>query len=86
MEHADPSPADADIAITRCTPPVGVGGGGLIDYGRRYPEDPLLALWSGLYMAGNGRRALAAAQFSKAQALGCPSERVAPHLEELVVS
>jgi glycosyltransferase involved in cell wall biosynthesis len=86
MEHADESPADADFEITRCTPPVGLGGGGLLDYGRRYPEDRLLALWSGLYMAGNGRGALAAGLLSKAEALGCPSERVAPHLEELMVS
>jgi hypothetical protein len=84
MEHTGASPADADLQITRCTPPVGVGGGGLIDYGRRYPDDRLLALWSGLYMAGNGHPALAAAQLSKAQELGCPPERVAPHLQAVM--
>jgi hypothetical protein len=86
MEHEGESPADADFEITRCKPPVGVGGGGLVDYAHRYPEDRLLALWSGLYMAGNGQGALAAGLLSKAEALGCPSQRVAPHLEELMVA
>jgi hypothetical protein len=85
-EHADRSPADADFEITRCTPPVGLGAGGLLDYGHRYPEDRLLAFWSGLYMAGNGQGALAAGLLSKAETLGFPSERVAPHLEEVMVS
>ncbi len=86
MGHADASPADADFEIGRCTPPVGIGGGGLVDYARHYPEDRLLALWSGLYMAANGQAALAAGLLTRAEALGCPRRRVAPYLQELMVS
>jgi hypothetical protein len=86
MDHTGGSPIPADDEIGRCSTPVGLGEGGLVDFGRRYSEDPLLALWAGLFMGAHGRPVLAAGLLSRAQALGCAPGRVAPHLEELMAT
>jgi glycosyltransferase involved in cell wall biosynthesis len=53
-----------------------IGYGGLIDYGHYYSEDPILALWTGLFLSGQGRPALARAEFTRAARLGCDAQRI----------
>lgn len=68
--------AELDEAVAAAGPIVAYTDGGLLDHSRRYPGDPLLALWSGLHLAAAGRPALAAAQLARARALGCPESRL----------
>jgi hypothetical protein len=44
--------------------------GGLLDYRRRHPGDPTLALWTALALRGAGQPALAAAELHRARQLG----------------
>jgi len=53
--------AAAEERITGCDPLIAFEDNGLLDHRRRYPEDSMLALWSGLALKGQGRPALAAA-------------------------
>lgn len=67
---------EIDQRLAGGSPAVGLADGGLLDFRRRYPEDELLALWSGLYLAALGRTALAAAELARARELGCPAWRL----------
>ncbi len=74
--HGDPfrrsleGDADADHVVARCSPTLATADGGLLDYRRSYPEDGMLALWTGLHFAAQGRPALAAGQLADARRLG----------------
>jgi len=57
--------------------------GGLLDYRRRYPEDPHLRLWSGLALRAQGRKALAAGELAGAIRLGCDRRRADPMLAQI---
>jgi glycosyltransferase involved in cell wall biosynthesis len=54
--------------------------GGILDYRRRYPDDPMLRLWAGLVLAERGHDALAVGELKAALELGCPSPCVEEHL------
>jgi hypothetical protein len=56
------------------------GGGGILHYRRSYPNDPMLRLWSGLVLLGQGRPALAASEFKAAAKLGCHDSRASLYL------
>jgi hypothetical protein len=73
---------EADRRIRACGPAIAYFDGGLFDYRRRYPAEPALALWTGLFLAGQDRTALAAAEFARAEALGVDPRRIAPHRAE----
>ena len=73
----------ADRRIAQMTSPISLGDGGILDFGRRHPDDPMLALWSGLFLGAHGHPALAAGQLAKARGLGCPPARIDPHLKAL---
>ena len=75
--------AEADRWIAGCSAAVGVSDGGILDHRRRYPEDPMLALWTGLYLARTGRPALAAGSLAQARRMGLPAERVKRLMREL---
>jgi hypothetical protein len=59
--------------------------GGILDYRRRHPDDPTLALWTGLAMKGMGRPALAEAEFRRARKLGADPQRIAKHIGRVAV-
>lgn len=73
----------ADRRLATCSRIVGLSDGGLIDHRRRYPGDPTLALWAGIFLRAQGRTALAAGQLADAARLGAPHRRVAAHLDEI---
>jgi hypothetical protein len=83
MGGDEPAALAADREITRLTMPIGLTDGGILDHARRYADDSMLALWSGLFLGAHGHRGLAAVSLAKARALGCPPVRVDPHLEVL---
>ena len=72
-----------DGGVGACSPATATTDGGLLDYRRRYPGDALLALWTGLHFAAQGRPALAAGQLADARRLGIEPERVEPALERV---
>jgi glycosyltransferase involved in cell wall biosynthesis len=76
-----------DAAIEAVGPLLaGPGGGGVQHYRGFYPSDPLLRFWSGLVFLGQGRPALAAAEFRGPPTLlglptlGAEGPRVQRHL------
>lgn len=69
--HAEYTIAHAPVQETNA------GGGGILDYRRAYPQDPMLRLWTGLVLGQQSRYALAAAEFHTAQKMGLEN----PHLE-----
>jgi len=73
---------DLDRAILNAPVSVIESDGGVLDYRRRYPEDPDLRLWSGLGMLARGRHVLAAGELTAAVRLGCDADRAAPYLNE----
>jgi hypothetical protein len=72
--------AEADGRIQGCSIAVLYADGGLLDYRRRYPRDPTLALWTGLALMGAGRSVLAAAELHRARELGADAGRIANHI------
>jgi glycosyltransferase involved in cell wall biosynthesis len=67
--------AIAHRQIAACSPVIGLGGGGILEYARRYPSDPQLALWSGLFLEEQGHPALAAGEYSRARRHGLEAVR-----------
>lgn len=66
-----PRAAAADRKIARSSPGlVSASAGGIVHYRLAYPEDPHLALWSGLVFEHQGRPALAAAEYTRAARAG----------------
>lgn len=62
-----PRAAAADRKIARSSPGLAsASAGGIVHYRLAYPEDPHLALWSGLVFEHRGRPALAAAEYARA--------------------
>ena len=74
----DPDHALAEAPVTMIE-----SDGGVLDYRRRYPDDPDLRLWSGLGLLRQGRHVPAAGELAAAVRLGCDPERAAPYLAEL---
>lgn len=72
--------AAADEAIAASSPPLAQGDGSVLDYRRRFPDDPHLRLWSGLVVERLGRPALAAGEFAAAIRLGIDRARAEPRL------
>ena len=75
--------ADADEWIAESTPAIGWSTGGVLDYRRRYPDDPYLRLWSGLVLGAAGRNALAAGELTAALRGGIERERLDRRLATL---
>jgi len=76
------SAAEASAAaerISECDPLLAYEDNGLFDHRRRYPADPVLALWTGLFLKGQGRPALAAGELARARRLGLDPTGVAAH-------
>jgi hypothetical protein len=73
---------DAERRIRSCPPAIAYQDGGLLDYRRRHPDDPVLAFWTGLALMGMGRPALAEAELSRARQLGCDPSRIARHANQ----
>jgi hypothetical protein len=73
--------ADGKIA---CAPgPVtSAASGGVLHYRRRFPDDPMLRLWSGLVLAHSGHPALAVAEFAGAIDQGCGHWRASWYLAQ----
>jgi hypothetical protein len=71
--------AEAEEKIAACDPLVAYEDNGLFDHRRRYRDDPNLALWTGVFLNGQGRLALATAELTEARRLGCDPSRVALH-------
>jgi glycosyltransferase involved in cell wall biosynthesis len=68
---------EAERRIARASPLLAsADAGGVLHYRRQYPDDPHLRLWAGLVLAGQGRPALAVAEFTAAIARGCDDWRV----------
>jgi glycosyltransferase involved in cell wall biosynthesis len=61
---------EAELRIQSCPLAVAYQDGGLLDYRRRHPNDPTLALWTSLALRGAGRPALAEAELHRARKLG----------------
>lgn len=75
----------ADRRIAASSPGVAsASGGGILHYRRYYPTDPILRLWAGLVLAGQGRPALAAAEFKAAVGLGYSDGRAALYLSRAI--
>lgn len=83
---ADPVEAAAADAIIARSPPAlaSASGGGLLHYRRAHRDDPTLRLWSGLIFLGQGRPALAAAEFTGAVKLGFDGDRAASYLSRAI--
>lgn len=75
---------EADARIAASAPVLANGDGGILSYRHAYPNDSHLRFWSGLVLHAQGRRALAAAEFVAARALGFSSARVAQYLTHIV--
>ena len=67
--------SSAHREIAACSPVIGLGGGGILEYARRYPSDPQLALWSGLFLEEQGHPALAAGEYARARRHGLEAVR-----------
>jgi hypothetical protein len=73
---------EAEFQIAHASPvETNVGGGGILDYRRAYPQDAMLRLWAGLVLAQQQRFALAAAEFYAARELGLAAERIEFYLQ-----
>ena len=75
---ADETIARASFALASAA------GGGVLHYRRFYPDDPMLRLWSGLVLLGQGRSALAAAEFKAADKLGFRDPRGSMYLSQAI--
>ena len=64
---------EAERRIESCPLAVAITDGGLMDYRRHFPDDPTLALWTGLALRGVGRPVLAEAELHRARQLGAPA-------------
>ncbi len=73
----------ADDVIAASPPALVSADGGVLDYRRRFPDDPHLRLWAGLVLDGIGRPALAAGELQAAIGLGIEPARVEPRLAAL---
>jgi len=60
--------------------------GGVLHYRRVYPADAILRLWAGLALAGQGRSALAVAEFTFTRSLGLDHWRVDWYLAQAAVA
>ncbi len=69
----------ADRRIEECDPLIAYEDNGLFDHRRRYPEEPMLALWTGLFLKGQGHPALSAGELARAGRLGCDPARITRH-------
>lgn len=77
--------ADADTRIAAAHPALASArGGGVLHYRGAYPDDPWLRLWSGLVLLGQGRPALAAAEFTAAAKQGISDGRPAAYLSRAI--
>lgn len=75
----------ADDEIARLSPvATGASSGGVVHYRRFYPDDPFLCFWSGLALAHQGRRALAAGEIKRAETLGLEGGRARDHLDRIL--
>lgn len=67
----------ADAQIAAGSPLLlSAAAGGVLHYRRAYPADAVLRLWAGLALRGQGRPALAVAEFTQARRLGLTHWRV----------
>lgn len=76
--------AVADDEIARGATVLGPTDGGILDYRRRFPEDPWLRYWSGLTLEAMGRPALAAGELTAAARLGIDPRRTESRLATLI--
>lgn len=75
----------ADATIASASPALAsAAAGGILHYRRAYPSNSILRLWSGLVLLGQGRPALAAAEFAAATRLGFGDDRAARYLSRAV--
>lgn len=73
----------AEAALAASTPgTASAGGGGILHYRRRYPDDSQLRLWSGLVLLRQGHPAVAAAEFVAAIELGFEHWRASLYLAQ----
>lgn len=70
----------ADTLIGESSPVLSVGGGGIADYLRRYSDDPMLLLWTGLSALHRGEIGKALAHFIRAVRQGLAPARVDRHI------
>ena len=81
-KHSLEQIAAAEQEIAVASPLLARGEGGIVHHRNVFPHDPHLRLWAGLVSAAAGDRALAAAEFAAAVALGL-SDRGEPHRDLL---
>lgn len=74
---------EAETRIAAAPPMLSHGDGGILSYRYAYPNDGYLRYWSGLVLQAQERRALAAAEFIAARALGVPAPRVEKYLAQI---
>jgi glycosyltransferase involved in cell wall biosynthesis len=67
---------EAERCIAASSPVLTTAGGGILEYCDYYPEDAYLRLWFGLTLMHRGEYARAAAEFCRAESLGCDHWRV----------
>jgi hypothetical protein len=78
----DTAAAESDRRIAAADPALAsADAGGVLHYRRSFADDPALRYWSGLILLGQGRPALAAAEFKAAAELGFDRERAVRQLE-----
>jgi glycosyltransferase involved in cell wall biosynthesis len=82
LAATDPRAALAADAIIEQSGPrmAAPAAGGVIDYRRRFPNDAILRLWSGLVLLGQRRPALALGEFHHARRLGLEEWRLDWHI------
>ena len=76
-KHAPERIAAAEKEIAAASPLLARGEGGVVHYRNAFPDDPHLRLWAGLLSGAAGARAIAAAEFAAADALGMGSRGAA---------
>lgn len=76
--------AAADDEIARSATVLGTTDGGVLDYRRRFPDDPWLRYWSGLVLEALARPALAAGELAASARLGIDPARTEPRLTSLI--
>jgi hypothetical protein len=74
---------EADETVAAAPAVLVKADGGILDYRRRFPDDPHLRLWAGLALRGQGHNVLAAGELSQALRLGCDPRRAAPPLQRI---
>lgn len=75
----------AEYEIAHASPMVtNAGGGGILDYRRAFPHDPLLRFWTGLVLGQQSRYALAAAEFYAAKNAGLENPRLDIYLAQMM--